>query len=575
MQHVKPKWLRNYCYSLLVVDMLLIAGYLLINATNASQSVIDYWGITPLVLVIAGIHIFTTLVVYPLIRKRSEWAAFVTALVPYGLLLSAIIETSSNTNIIYRLLFINLVFMLNMVGPYLAIASVVVAWILLIFDYLNLGNPIPEARTLNIIIDILVTLSAIGGWFYFKKYYINESDAETLAELEAERAKTNVILASMNDAVVLIDANSNVEYINPAASKMLGWAPSEAVGVNVSGVVKLKNETPETITTDTQNTIPDPFREALTSKNSKSGTYYLILKDNSKLSVSVVVSPVSSQANNSASGALAVIRDISTTRAEEQRRADFISTASHEMRTPVAAIEGYLALALNERVSKIDNKARTYLEKAHASTKHLGQLFQDLLTSAKAEDGRLVSHPVVVEMGSYLEQITDTLRFSAEKKGLLVEFIVGTSDTAGDNSGKKLIKPLYYTNVDPDRLREVITNLFDNAAKYTDKGKISIGLTGNQEIVQMYVRDTGNGISADDIPHLFQKFYRVDNSSTRTVGGTGLGLFICKKIIELYNGRIWVESQPGKGSTFYINLPRISSQKAVEMQAKEDGNNQT
>jgi signal transduction histidine kinase len=128
--------------------------------------------------------------------------------------------------------------------------------------------------------------------------------------------------------------------------------------------------------------------------------------------------------------------------------------------------------------------------------------------------------------------------------------------------------------VDPDRMREVITNLFDNAVKYTPEGKIIIGLTGNDQIVQCYVKDTGPGIPADDLPHLFQKFYRVDNSSTRTIGGTGLGLFICRKIIELYSGRIWAESELSKGSTFYINLPRIATQKAMQMQAAGQNQNE-
>jgi signal transduction histidine kinase len=121
-------------------------------------------------------------------------------------------------------------------------------------------------------------------------------------------------------------------------------------------------------------------------------------------------------------------------------------------------------------------------------------------------------------------------------------------------------------------MREVITNLFDNAVKYTDTGKISIGLTGNDQVVQFSIKDTGHGIPAEDQTHLFQKFYRVDNSATRTIGGTGLGLFICKKIVELYQGRIWVESEFGKGSTFFINLPRLTTQKAEAMMAQEAAN---
>jgi signal transduction histidine kinase len=242
------------------------------------------------------------------------------------------------------------------------------------------------------------------------------------------------------------------------------------------------------------------------------------------------------------------------------------------MRTPVAAIEGYLALALNDKVSTVDSRARGYLEKAHDSTEHLGKLFQDLLTSAKAEDGRLTSHPVVIEVGEFLEQLSNDLRFVAEKKSMLVEFTVGGNQTIDASKGaasSKVIRPLYYALADQDRLREVVTNLFDNAVKYSEKGKITIGLTGNDEVVQFFVRDTGNGIPAGDIQHLFQKFYRVDNSATRTIGGTGLGLFICRKIIELYGGRIWVESVEKQGSTFYINLPRLSTQKAEQLRGQE------
>jgi len=192
-------------------------------------------------------------------------------------------------------------------------------------------------------------------------------------------------------------------------------------------------------------------------------------------------------------------------------------------------------------------------------------LFVDLLTSAKAEDGRLVSNPTVIEMGTFLEQVTDSLRFSVEKAGLLMEYVIGASQTSTSSGSERVIKPLYYVYTDPDRLREVITNLFDNAIKYTETGKISVGLTGNNEVVQFYIKDTGLGIPPEDVSHLFQKFYRIDSSATRTIGGTGLGLFISRKIIELYKGRIWVESEVGKGSTFYVNLPRLNNQKATSM----------
>ena len=319
-----------------------------------------------------------------------------------------------------------------------------------------------------------------------------------------------------------------------------------------------------------------PFNKVFTSGQSlRDNTTELVTRDNKRFSVGLSISPLKDE-NGKITGAVGLIRNITQEKEQENRLADFISTASHEMRTPVAAIEGYLALALNTKVATVDNKAREYLEKAEEATKHLGQLFQDLLTSAKAEDGRLVSHPKVVDIGAMLKELTEELKFSADKHNLETEFVIGSSSvvkSAVTVESERNISPLYYSYVDPDRMREVITNLYDNAVKYTPQGKVSVGLTGNDQVVQFYVKDTGAGIPREDIPHLFQKFYRVDNSATRTIGGTGLGLFICRKIVELYNGRIWVESSTGKGSTFYINLPRLSTQKAQEMLENKNKSN--
>jgi signal transduction histidine kinase len=268
------------------------------------------------------------------------------------------------------------------------------------------------------------------------------------------------------------------------------------------------------------------------------------------------------QPNGSAVG---VIRDIAKQKEEEAHRSDFVSTASHEMRTPLAAIEGYLALALNPKTAAIDANARNLLEKASSSTKHLGELFRDLLTSTKVEDGRLASYPTVLEVGEILAQVAEAARFPANAKQLELKYSVSTDS----HSTGKVIRPIYYTYADPNRIREVFQNLVDNAIKYTPEGSIDVRLTGNDTIIQIQIQDTGTGIPPEDIPHLFQKFYRVDNSTTRTIGGTGLGLFICRKIVELYNGRIWVESQFNKGSTFFINLPRLNSQQALDLQRKQ------
>ncbi len=384
------------------------------------------------------------------------------------------------------------------------------------------------------------------------------------ADLRDERLKSELILNAIEDGVVLLDDQRVIQLFNPAAGAITGWDPATAMGIDYKSVLKFINEKGEPYAPEN-----DPVNIALTEKRTvKDNGANLATQSKNIMSLAITVSPILDAAQN-IRGAVAVFRDVGEERKVGQQRAEFVSTASHEMRTPVAAIEGYLALALNDKVSTIDSKARNFLEKAHESTQHLGQLFQDLLTSAKAEDGRLTNHPVVVEVSSMLESLTDGLKFAAQKKGLSVEFVLGAPNSVIDASGGNVLKPLYYVQVDPDRIREVITNLFDNAVKYTDSGKITLGLTGDDNVVQLRVSDTGHGIQTDDAKHLFEKFYRVDNSNTRTVGGTGLGLFICRKIVELYNGRIWVDSIVDKGSTFYINLPRLSSDRAQILMREE------
>lgn len=417
---------------------------------------------------------------------------------------------------------------------------------------------------------LLLVAGLIVGLLLHKhsKKTSNVSPTKLAVNLRDEKAKSDIILRAIDDGVVLIDNQSVIRHFNQGAADITGWKREEAEGLDWRSVFRFTNDKGETL-----DDAATPFGKAAAANTpTRDNTLNIIGKTNKSIATSFSVSPLSDGGSHS-EGFVGVFRDVSQERQEENQRAEFISTASHEMRTPVAAIEGYLSLALNDKVATIDSRARNYLEKAHESTKHLGQLFQDLLTSAKAEDGRLTSHPRIIELGEYIEKLASDLRFAAEKKQLFMEFVFGNStitDTSHQTeSGVKTVRPLYYVRADPDRLREVITNIFDNACKYTAEGKVSLGITANASVTQIYIKDTGAGIPAEDIPHLFQKFYRVDNSATRTIGGTGLGLFISRKIVELYQGRVWVESELGKGSTFYINLPRIDTQKAEAEAALE------
>lgn len=427
--------------------------------------------------------------------------------------------------------------------------------------------PSPSAYGLYIFLSVVAT--SVFFLLYNRRWRRRAGGTIGIQQMEAalhdEKMKSSIIVNAIEDGVILLDDQGIIRSFNPGATTITGWPEAEALNLDYQAVLKLIDGKGEPYP-ENNNPLHRVFQEGTSIRDN---TAYIMSKSQKQIALNMRISPLI-DSNKKVFAAVAVFRDVTLERAEESQRAEFISTASHEMRTPVAAIEGYLSLALNENVSTIDGRARDYLEKAHSSTQHLGKLFQDLLTSAKAEDGRLTSHPVVIEMGEYLQRLSEDLKFAAVKKGLASEFVVGTSnfiDASADNS--KVIKPLYYVLADPDRLREVVTNIFDNAVKYTEQGKVSIGLTGNNQVVQFYIKDTGAGIGAEDLPHLFQKFYRVDNSATRTIGGTGLGLFISRKIVELYHGRVWAESELGKGTTFFINLPRLSTQQATQLQNAE------
>ncbi|MGH7157632.1 MAG: sensor histidine kinase [Candidatus Saccharimonadales bacterium] len=571
MHLVAKGWYRVYWVLLLAMSGSVLLGFFVTHGVQSLERFADPLGLSATAAAISSVHIAYSLVAYWWIARLSQPLAMLfSSMLFIFVLLYGLTATDPGPGAwVYTGMWLASIVLIGVYGLPITMGSMLVSGTyLLLHTNFNLMEASPQSLAVVIGNAIIAPLS----FLFWRRRFINPAEvqlSQLSGKLRSNQEQSAILIQSIADGVIVTDTSGKINLINRSASNMTGWTTEEATGVQVKSVFKVALEKGEPISDEEY-----PFTAVLVHKAFINQVLELTSRKGKKQIISLVISPVVTETGE-VFGAVAVMRDISEQRAAEQQRAEFISTASHEMRTPVAAIEGYLSLALNDKVSTIDSRARSYLDKAYSSTQHLGKLFQDLLTSAKAEDGRLSSHPQVVEMGSFLEQIIEDLRFAAQKKNLIAEFVVGTTgDTIDATKSEeretvKVIKPLYYIYADPERLREVITNLFDNAIKYTDQGKITVGLTGNNDVVQVYVRDTGAGIPAEDVPHLFQKFYRVDNSATRVIGGTGLGLFISRKIIELYSGRIWVESEPAKGSTFYINLPRLTNQKANELLAQE------
>lgn len=379
--------------------------------------------------------------------------------------------------------------------------------------------------------------------------------SELATELSEVANKSEVVINAIADGVVALNSKGVIQLINPAAQKIIGWGKQDALSLDYKSVLKLLDKNGHHIEPSL-----DPIAQVLAS-NEKIVTNDLQLATNSdkKLMVSVSVSPV----GQPGSGVIIVFRDITKEKAEERAQAEFISTASHEMRTPVATIEGYLGLALNPATAQIDEKAREFITKAHDSAQHLGRLFADLLDISKAEDGRLTSDPKVVDVVAYTEDIVDGLRAQAEQKGLTLIYTPSPEGRTEKTLGERRLSPVFYANVDNDHLREVVGNLIENAIKYTPQGTIAVDVTGTATHITVSVKDSGIGIPKEDQAHLFQKFYRVDNTDTREIGGTGLGLYLSRRLAESMAGRLWVESEYKQGSTFHLEIPRVSHEDAM------------
>ena len=370
-----------------------------------------------------------------------------------------------------------------------------------------------------------------------------------VAGAESAEILANLVLNTTDSGVIIVLPTGVIEYINPAAVSLLGGQMAQNfLGAKLEDILKLENG--QGVAIPAQNNLV--FYAVNNGQNYTTRGYFLVNLQGQKKPVAFKVITAHTPKNER----IVTFYDITSELEAENEQAEFISTASHEMRTPVASIEGYLGLALNPKTATIDERAKKYLEEAKKSSQHLGKLFRDLLDVTKLDDKRIKAHLTPIEVTSTVRSIAEGQIPKMSEKD--IHFTFGSSSSANMNGGR-VINQEVFAAVDVDFLREIINNLIENAIKYTNNGGgIWVNVRGDGDRVLINVTDTGIGISPEDSKHVFQKFYRADNSETRTIGGTGLGLYIVKERVEAMSGSTWVESTFGEGSTFYVAFPRLT-----------------
>lgn len=227
----------------------------------------------------------------------------------------------------------------------------------------------------------------------------------------------------------------------------------------------------------------------------------------------------------------------------DESKSEFISIASHQLRTPLTVVKGYVSMILEGSFGKISATQRDSLDKVYQSNERLIHLVENLLNLSRIESGRLQFKYETMNLETVVDSVFEELTSKAKEKKLKFEY-------------KKPAKPLPKVVIDQEKIRQVIMNLIDNSIKYTAKGSVTVSVKKEADNIEFCVSDTGMGVDPDDIPHLFQKFQRGTGTFLVHTEGTGLGLYVAREMIEQHKGKIWVESKgKNKGSKFIFTIP--------------------
>ena len=356
-----------------------------------------------------------------------------------------------------------------------------------------------------------------------------------LSTLDAERARLEATLTQMTDGVLIADSEGRIQMTNPAAEKLFGEGEPLA-GKSVSIALR-------------HHQLIETWRKCQQSGEVQSDSVELPA---TRKFLQLVAIP-----DKHAGGAILLVQDLTRIRRLETVRRDFISNVSHELRTPLASLKA-LTETLQEGALEDPPAAHRFLGRIQTEVDALTQMATELLELSRIESGQVPLELKLISPAKLLNSASDRMRMQAERAGLVLQV-----DCPAD---------LPLISADLPRLEQVLVNLIHNAVKFTPPGgEITLAAAplspmgrgaggaalslskGEGECILFSVRDTGLGIPTDDLPRIFERFYRVDRS--RTGGGTGLGLSIARHLVEAHGGQIWAESREGDGSIFFFTIP--------------------
>ncbi len=353
---------------------------------------------------------------------------------------------------------------------------------------------------------------------------ILEDVEEERRKAKEERDKTLAIIKNLTDGLLFFDKEERLSLINPQAERLLNVKEKEVVGKTMEELATFEPL--------------KPFIKFLQENRKSLYKKEFQIGEDKFLEVSSVI--VVSRGEKI--GTLIILHDISREKIIERMKTEFVSISAHQLRTPLSAIKWILKMILDGDLGPLLKTQKEYLEKAYTSNERMINLINDLLNVSRIEEGRFLYRLEPADLRKIIEDILNTYKKEIQKKKLEVSFR----------------KPRKFPSIllDKEKIGIAVQNLIENAIRYTpEKGKIILSLKKKNKEIEFFVKDTGIGIPKEQQARIFSKFFRAKNAVKMEPNGSGLGLFVTKKIIEAHGGKIWFESEEGKGTTFYFTLP--------------------
>jgi two-component system sensor histidine kinase VicK len=353
-------------------------------------------------------------------------------------------------------------------------------------------------------------------------YLIKEKEKAAKEVLETRNYLTKIVSGSL-DGIIVVDDAGKIEFANEAFIQIAEADESQLIGYDIRSFVLENNE-------ELGSFLATQDKDATFMKE-------LSFRTSDGRDKSVVVSIAIVEYRNEIKY-VAVAKDMTEVKKLEQMKRNIIANISHELRTPLNIMKGYVEISIDETDLQ---KRNGFLEKSLKALERQNWMIQDLLEIARYDDELETMDIVKTSINCVVDIACKSFNGKLDASGLDINIKPGQDR---------------FVMADPEKLAYALTKIMDNAMKFTDKGgSIDIGTSQEGDMALVYVKDTGVGISADKLDLIFERFYQVDSSSTRKYGGNGLGLSIVKDIIDKHKGRVWAESVPGKGSTFYFTVP--------------------